>query len=258
MSDWVSLASADGVATITMGRPPVNAMSRRFMHDFAAALDRAGADRSVRVILVTSGLPAMWSAGADIRELVGLDATGCATFIALGHDVFGRFGALPKPVVAAVNGVCVGGGLELAMACDIRIAARSARFGQPEVNLGVVSGWGGTQRLPRLLGKSRGLAMLMLGEPITAGEALAAGLVTRVVPDEALPAEARALALRLASKPPLALARLKAAVEQGLDRPLADGLREEAHAYVEAYLTRDAGEGIAAFLAKRSPRFEGR
>jgi enoyl-CoA hydratase len=257
MSDWISLASADGVATVTMARPPVNAMSRRFMHDLAAAVEGAGTDPAVRVILIESRLPAMWSGGADIRELVGLDAAGCAAFIALGHDVFGRFGALPKPIVAAVNGVCVGGGLELAMACDIRIAAQSARFGQPEVDLGVISGWGGTQRLPRLIGKSRGLAMLMLGEPITADEALVAGLVWRVVPDATLPGEAAALARRLAAKPPLALARLKEAVERGLDRPLADGLGEEARAYVEAYLTRDAGEGIAAFLGKRPPRFEG-
>lgn len=258
MSDGITLAAEDGVAVITMARPPVNAMSRAFMGDLTAVLDRVEADPAVRVAVVTSGLRGMFSGGADIRELEGLDAKDCADFIALGHTVFGRLGRLPKPMIAAVNGVCVGGGMELAMACDIRLAARSARFGQPEVNLGVVSGWGGTQRLPRLVGKSRGLEMLMLGEPITADEARAAGLVSRVVDDDALLDEARGLARRLAAKAPVALAKVKECVEQGLGRPLADGLREEARCYVEAYLTNDAREGIRAFLEKRPPRFTGR
>jgi enoyl-CoA hydratase/carnithine racemase len=240
-----------------MARPPVNAMSRAFMAELSAAIDRVEGDAAIRVAFVTSGLAGIFSGGADIRELEGLDERGCADFIALGHSVFGRLGRVPKPFVAAVHGACVGGGMELAMACDIRLAGRSARFGQPEVNLGVVSGWGGTQRLPRLIGKGRGLEMLMLGEPISADEALAFGLVSRVVADATLLDEAQALAARLAARAPVALAKVKECVEQGFSRPLAEGLREEARCYVEAYLTRDAREGIRAFLQKRPARFQG-
>jgi len=257
-SAWVSLAVADGVGLISMERPPVNAMSRAFMGELEASVEHVAADPAVRVVVVTSRLPGMFSGGADIRELDGLGADGCAAFIALGQGLFGRVGEIPKPVIAAINGVCVGGGMELSMACDLRLAARSARFGQPEVNLGVVSGWGGTQRLPRLVGKTRGLELLMLGEQISAEAALAMGLVNRVVPDEALMGETIALAQKLAAKPPVALAKIKEAVERGLFLPLAQGLSEEARCYVEAYMAGDAGEGIRAFLEKRPARFSGR
>ena len=253
----VSLAVADRVAVLTMRRPPVNAMSRALMGELEGRLNAAAADAGVRVIVVTSSLPGMFSGGADIRELEGLDPASCAAFVALGQGLFTRMGRLPKPIIAAVNGVCVGGGMELAMACDLRIAAESARFGQPEVNLGVVSGWGGTQRLPRLVGKTRGFEMLLLGEQISAVEARAIALVNRVVPDELLTAETLALAQRLAAKSPVALAKVKESVERGLALPLADGLREEARCYVEAYVCGDAREGIRAFLEKRPARFPG-
>jgi enoyl-CoA hydratase/carnithine racemase len=253
----VSLAVADGVAVVTLARPPVNALDRAVMQDLRAALERIAADPAARAVVIASGVPGTFSAGADIRELVGLDAVGCAAFVALGHDVFDRIAALPRPVVAAINGVCLGGGLELALACDLRVAAVSAQLGQPEINLGVVSGWGGTQRLPRLLGKGRGLEMLLLGEPVTADRALAIGLVNRVVPDAGLQTEARALARKLAGKSAVAVARVKASVERGLGLPLQEALREEARCYVEAYLSEDAREGVQAFLEKRPPRFTG-
>ena len=135
---WVSLAVDDRVAYLSMARSPVNAMSRAFMSELEAGLDQAAADPDVRVIIVTSKLPDMFSGGADIRELEGLDADGCAAFIALGQGLFGRMGEIPKPIIAAINGICVGGGLELSMACDLRITAKSARFGQPEVNLSLI------------------------------------------------------------------------------------------------------------------------
>lgn len=254
---WVSLAVDDRVALLSMARPPVNAISRTFLSELEAGLDQAAVDPDVRVIIVTSTLPGMFSGGADIRELEGLDADGCAAFIALGHGLFGRMGEIPKPILAAINGICVGGGLELSMACDLRITAKSARFGQPEVNLGAVSGWGGTQRLPRLVGKTRGLEMLLLGEQISAEEALAIGLVNRVVPDAALMDETMALARKLAAKSAVALAKVKESVERGLSLPLAEGLSEEARCYVEAYVAGDAREGIRAFLEKRPARFAG-
>ena len=254
----VSLAVADRVALLSLERPPVNAMSRALMSELKAGLDQAAVDPAVCVIVVSSGLPEMFSAGADIRELEGLDAAGCAAFIALGQGLFGRMGEIPKPIIAAINGACVGGGIELAMACDLRIAAESARFGQPEVNLGVVSGWGGTQRLPRLAGKTRALELLMLGEQIGADEARAMGLVNRVVPDDMLMPEAITLARKLATKSPVALAKVKEAVERGLPLSLAEGLREEARCYVDAYVSEDAREGLRAFLEKRPARFPDR
>lgn len=254
----VSLAVTDRVAVLSLERPPVNAMSRALMSELEAGLDRAAADPAVRVVVVTSGVPGMFSAGADIRELEGLDAAGCSAFIALGQGLFSRMGLIPKPILAAINGACVGGGMELAMACDLRIAAESARFGQPEVNLGVVSGWGGTQRLPRLVGKTRALELLMLGKQISADEARAMGLVNRVVPDDMLEAEATTLARKLAAKSPVALAKVKESVEGGLGLPLAEGLGEEARCYVDAYVSEDAKEGIRAFLEKRPARFPGR
>ncbi len=254
----VSLAVADRVAVLSMERPPVNAMSRALMSELEAGLERAAADPALRVLIVTSALPGMFSAGADIRELEGLDAAGCAAFIALGQGLFSRMGRIPKPIIAAINGACVGGGMELSMACDLRIAAESARFGQPEVNLGVVSGWGGTQRLPRLVGKTRALELLLLGEQISADDALAMGLVNRVVPDDILMAETGALAKKLATKSRTALSRVKEAVERGLPLPLAEGLRQEARCYAEAFGSDDAKEGIRAFLEKRPARFQGR
>ena len=251
----VSLDVADAVAIVTMRRPPVNAMSRRFVDELRAHLELAAGDPRVRVLVVTSALPRMFSGGADITELEGLDATGCAAFVGLGHELLDRFATIPKPIVASINGVCVGGGMELAMACDLRVAAASARFAQPEVKLGVISGWGGTQRLPRLVGKTRALELLYLGEPIDSDRALAIGLVNRVVPDDALDAATLALARTLAARSPIALAQIKTAVERGLTRPLADGLREEAVAYVQAYAADDAREGIRAFLEKRPARF---
>ena len=164
--------------------------------------------------------------------------------------------ALMKDLEAGLaNGVCLGGGLELAMAYDLQIAAGSARFGQPEVNLGVVSGWGETQRLPRLVGRTRALQMLMLGDQISADEALGMGLVNRVVPDDTLMAEVAAVARRLAAKSAVALAKVKEAVQRGLSLPLPHGLGEEARCYVEAYNSDDAKEGIRAFLEKRPPRY---
>src|SRR5574337_431794 len=219
-SALVALAAADRAAVLSMERPPVNAMNRALMSELEANLNHAATDPAVRVIVVTSAIPGMFSGGADIRELEGLDAAGCAAFIALGQGLFSRMGEIPKPIIAAVNGTCLGGGMELSMACDLRIAARSARFGHPEVNLGVVSGWGGTQRLPRLVGKTRGLEMLMLGEQITADEEQAVG--------------------------------------RGRPLPLVEGLREEARCYADAYVSEDAREGIRAFLEKRPARFPGR
>lgn len=254
----VSLEVTGGMAVVSLERPPVNAMSRALMEEFKAYLLRAERDPSVRVIIVRSKLDGIFSAGADIRELQGLAPEGCASFIELGQRLFARLGEIPQPIVAAVNGVCVGGGLELSMACDLRVAGESARFGQPEVNLGLISGWGGTQRLPRLVGKTRASEMLLVGEQISAAQALTIGLVNRVVPDDSLLAEAMALGQKLVAKSPVALAKIKETIERGLSLTLTEGLQVEAGCYVEAYTSEDAKEGVRAFLEKRPARFAGR
>jgi len=246
------------MAVVSLERPPVNAMSRALMGEFKACLLRAERDPSVRVIIVRSKLDGIFSAGADIRELQGLDPEGCASFIALGQRLFARLGEIPKPIVAAINGICVGGGLELSMACDLRLAGESARFGQPEVNLGLISGWGGTQRLPRLVGKTRASEMLLIGEQISAAQALTIGLVNRVVPDDSLLAQAMGLGQKLLAKSPVALAKIKETIERGLSLTLTEGLQVEAGCYVEAYTSEDAKEGIRAFLEKRPARFADR
>ncbi len=254
----VSLEVTGGMAVVSLERPPVNAMSRALMEEFKACLLRAERDPSVRVIIVRSKLDGIFSAGADIRELQGLDPEGCASFIELGQRLFARLGEIPKPIVAVINGVCVGGGLELSMACDLRLAGESARFGQPEVNLGLISGWGGTQRLPRLVGKTRASEMLLVGEQISAAQALTIGLVNRVVPDDSLLDEAMALGQKLVAKSPVALAKIKETIERGLSLTLTEGLQVEAGCYVEAYTSEDAKEGVRAFLEKRPARFAGR
>lgn len=251
----ISLSISEGVAVLSMARPPVNAMSKAFMAEFDSLLTRFAEDRQARALIITSALPGMFSGGADIREMGDLGKEGCEEFVRLGQRTFGRIGDIPKPVIAAVNGVCVGGGLELSMSCDLRLAAKSARFGQPEVNLGLVPGWGGSQRLPRLVGKTRGLEMLWLGEPISAEEAFQIGLVNRVVPDDDLMSEATDLAGKLSGKSPTGLAKIKESVQRGLTLPLTEGLKEEARCYVESYLDGEAKEGIAAFLEKRPAHF---
>ena len=251
----ITVTSKDAVAVISLTRPPVNAFDGELLALLTAALDTCHTDESTRAIVIASGLPGVFSAGADIRWIRSLDASGCSEFIHRGQGVMSRIEELAKPVVAAVNGACVGGGCELAMACDLRVAGSSARFGQPEVDLGLIPGWGGTQRLPRLIGQSRGMELMMTGEPITAEEALSLGLVVQVVADEEVFSTAMALAQRLATKSSAALAAIKRAVQRGHTLPLADGLRMEADHFVEAYHSGDFHEGISAFLEKRPPRF---
>ena len=251
----LDISSQEGVTVIRLNRPPVNAINTAFTQQLSTAFDACASDGAVRAIVISSAVPGIFSGGADIRELHGLDQAGCKIFVERGQALFDRIEGLPKPVIAAINGACVGGGAELAMACDLRVAGHSARFGQPEVNLGVVPGWGGTQRLPRLVGKTRSMEMLMLGETVPAEAALSMGLVNQVVTDEEVLSTAIALARKLLGKSPIALSAVKRAVQQGLGQSLAEGLKVEAECYLKAYGSGDSQEGIRAFLEKRAPRF---
>jgi enoyl-CoA hydratase len=204
--------------------------------------------------VLTGGGPKFFAAGADISEFGSQGGDN----IAQGQGLTLAMERSRLPVVAAVNGIAFGGGCELTLACDVRIASTAARFGQPEIKLGIIPGWGGTQRLPRLIGRSAAIELLLSGDPIDAARALALGLVSRVVePDELLSA-AIDVARKFAAQAPLALAATKRAVADGLDRPLSEGLDAERREFVGLFATEDAREGITAFLEKRPPSWTGR
>ncbi len=247
------------VVTLTLNRPKsLNAINRQMLDELRQAFDEAAGDESVRVVVLTGAGDRAFAAGADIAEIAGLGAEQARRFAEHGHAVFTQIETLGKPVIAAVNGFALGGGCELAMACTFRIASEAAQFGQPEVDLGLVPGFGGSQRLTRLVGRGRALDLLLRGCRITAAEAERIGLVTRVVPASALGEDVRRLAGELAAKAPLAMRYILASVHEGADLPLAAANRIEAGYFGLAAATEDMREGTHAFLEKRKPVFQGR
>jgi enoyl-CoA hydratase len=247
------------IATITISREKVrNALSQATIAEIEAALQAVESDSSLRVAIVTGAGDRAFVAGADITELRATPSANAARQVAeRGHRVGLTIAEMSKVVIAAVNGFALGGGCELAMACDIRIAADTAKFGQPEINLGIIPGWGGTQRLTRLVGPGRAKLLNMTGDVIDAAEALRIGLVERVVPAAELMPAAEALARQIASKAPLAIAAIKQAVNRGMDMALADGCMYEAALFGDIAVTADAREGTSAFLEKRQPTWRG-
>jgi enoyl-CoA hydratase len=221
------------------------------------AIDDLAADPEIRVILLTGAGPKAFAAGADIAELAALDAESGRAYVTRGQAFTRRLETLGKPVLACINGFALGGGCELAMACTLRLAADTARLGQPEVKLGVIAGFGGTQRLPRLVGRGAALKLLLTGSVVSADEALRIGLVDEVVPAAELMPRAEALALAIAANAPLAIERTLLAVDSGLDLSLEDALGEEARHFGQICATHDKAEGTAAFLHKRPPLWTG-
>ncbi len=252
----VRYESDGAMAIITLDRPPVNALSAELVSDFNAAIT-AAADPAVRVVVVT-GTP-HFAAGADIsgfQALMAAGGSGADLGVRLG-EMLSRLEALPKPVIAAVRGYALGGGLELAMACDLRMFAAGAKVGQPEVKLGLIPGAGGTQRLPRLVGLGSARDIVYTGRMVDSAEAARIGLADRVVPDAELDAAALAWAGELGAGPTAALAIAKRIIAAGMDGSLAAGLALEADGFRECFATADADEGVAAFLEKRNPQFRG-
>jgi len=247
------------VAIVTINRPNVlNALNaatidelRRTMLDFAH-------DDSVRAIILTGAGEKSFVAGADINELAVQTPTGGREHALKGQHVFDVIENLGKPVIAAINGFALGGGCELAMACTLRLAADTARIGQPEIALGLLPGYAGTQRLPRLVGKGRAMEMILTGAPITAAEAERIGLVTRVVPAAELMPEARKLAADLAKRAPIAMRYIINAINKGMEMPFAEACQYEATLFGLVASTDDMREGTAAFLEKRKAEFKGR
>jgi enoyl-CoA hydratase len=254
------LYERDGaVAILTFNRPKVlNALNAATLRDLDAALSAVAADEEVRAIVLTGAGDKSFVAGADINELAVLTPTEGKEHARYGQRIFDRIEQLGKPVIAAINGFALGGGCELALACTLRIAADTARLGQPEINLGIITGYGGSQRLARLVGKGRALEMLLTGDMISAQRAYEIGLVNRVVPAAELMPSARTLAETLAAKAPVAARYLIEAVNSGLDMSLADGQFLETALFGAVASTEDTKEGTRAFLEKRKASWKGR
>ena len=246
---------ADAVATITLDRPPVNAVNLEVIDEFLAAMAGLAADAAVRAVVIT-GIDGRFCAGADIAMMRDVSRANHER-VRRWVDVQAALETMSKPVIAAINGYAFGGGAELALACDFRWMAADAAIGFPEIGLGIFPGAGGTQRLTRLLGPARALDVMVSGRRLTAAEAFELDLVQRVVAPEALAPDVRAFARELATKPTRAIGLLKRCVYGGFGRPLAEGLELERQAVFEVIATRDAGEGLDAFLQKRPPRFTG-
>jgi enoyl-CoA hydratase len=250
----------ESIGLITINRPrSLNALSRATMRDLGAAVDELAADPAVGAIVLTGSGDRAFVAGADISEFNTLPSAAVAAHYSLvGQAILNKIETLDKPVIAAINGFALGGGCELAMACDIRLAADSARLGQPEINLGIIPGYGGTQRLARLVGRGTAKLLCLTGDPIDAAEALRIGLVDRVVPAAELLAEAKALAKKLAAKAPLARALIKQAINAGLEGSPSEGLAFEAAQFGLVFDSEDRVEGVTAFLEKRRATWKGR
>ncbi len=255
----VTMAGEEGLAIITVNRPQaMNALNTETLNELKAAVLAADQDPAVRVLIITGAGPKAFVAGADIAQMRSLSPLEGRTLTMLGQEVFAVIENLSKPVIAAVNGFALGGGCELAMACDIRIAAATAKFGQPEVNLGIIPGFGGTQRLPRLIGRGRAKYYILTGQMIPAQEAYELGLADKVVDPAALLDTCREIAKTIIAKAPVAVSMAKRAINHGLDMDLASGVAYEAEAYTTSFATADRVEGMTAFLEKRPAKFSGR
>jgi enoyl-CoA hydratase len=236
-----------------MNRPArLNALSYELLRDTALALAGLDADKAIRALILTGGVK-IFAAGADIREMAEARSNDD---IQRRREFRDRVRELHKPIIAAVSGYALGGGLELALNCDLIVAGESARFGHPEINLGLMPGNGGTQLLPRAIGKQRAMEMILLGEPITATRAYELGLVNKVVPDDLVLDEARTIGAKIAAKPDLAVRRAKAAVRKAMTAPLDEGLDFERRAFDLLLDSADCREGIRAFIEKRTPKFK--
>jgi enoyl-CoA hydratase/3-hydroxyacyl-CoA dehydrogenase len=253
--DAVQLETRGPVAIAWLNRPPANSISPEVIRELSRIWEHVEAADEVHALVIASANPMLFCAGADIKAFTQMDEAGGRELLDQGHDLLRSFGTSRTVTIAAINALAFGGGCELAMACDVRIAAESATFGQPEINLGIIPGFGGTQRLPRLVGPSKALEMNLVGDAISAEEAYEFGLANRVVPDHELFDQALRWARKLAGQAPLAVEQIKRVSHQG---DLDAGIDAEKTGFAAAFGSQDAREGIGAFLAKRNPRWQGK
>ncbi|HEX3303191.1 MAG TPA: enoyl-CoA hydratase-related protein [Thermomicrobiales bacterium] len=245
-----------GIATVTLNRPDaLNAFNTQQLKDAVAILASLKENRSVRAVILTGAGERAFAAGADIKEMVGLDRDGAMNFGRLGHAVTRGVETLPQPVIAAVNGFAMGGGCELALAADVRLASENAVFGQPEVSLGIPPGWGGTQRLVRAVGPGMAAEMILTGRRVKADEAVRIGLVNAVYSLADLMPKAREMAQMIAKNSPLAVRASKRLMQLAFNGQVASGLDTELHAFADSFGTADQVEGMSAFVEKRSPNY---
>ncbi len=250
---------SEGISTVTINRPKaLNALNAATIHELDQLFDELAANEAVKVVIVTGSGEKSFVAGADILEMKDKTAVEGRQWGQLAQGVFNKIENLPKPVIAAVNGYALGGGCELAMACDIRIASEKAKFGQPEVSLGIPPGFGGTQRLSRLVGKGRAKELLFTGDMIDAAEAYRIGLANQVTAHGELIGKAKAMAQKIISRAPIAVQACKTAVNRGLDVDLNSGIAYETEVFGLCFATQDQKEGMTAFIEKRKANFIGK
>ena len=254
--ETIVVAREESFAVITLNRPPANAISEALMRELNAALSELQAEEAVRSVIITGAGDRTFCAGADLGS--AFSGPDIAAFLRFGNSVVRRIERFPKPVVAAINGHALGGGCEIAMGCHIRILKETARMGQTESNLGIIPGYGGTQRIARLIGRGLALEHLILGTQIPAAECHRIGLVNRLAKDGETLDDAKALARELGKRPPIATRLIIEAVDDGLEVPIDKGIEVEVRAFEKVIRTEDAGEGLQAFFQKRAPEFKGK
>jgi len=257
--EFLIVKKEEGIGWITLNRPHrLNTLTTEMVDEMQSVLNDFEADKEVRCIVITGAGDKAFSAGADVTAFTGLTPSTAAEASAKGQALYSRLEKVSKPIVACLNGYALGGGLEMAMACDFRIAAENAEVGQTEMKLGLIPGWGGTQRLVRMVGLAKAKELIMFGDRIPAEEAAKLGLITKVVPRAKLVEETTAFARKLADGPPVALRLAKETLNYGTQVPLDIGLKLEAEAFGIVLSTKDVMEGVSAFMSKRKPEFKGK
>jgi enoyl-CoA hydratase len=254
--ETIILEKKERIATITLNRPPMNPLNRKMYEEIGQVAEELNADPEVKVVIITGAGEKAFAAGLDVKEVEGKTVTDMKDFQAFSRDASAQVAAIEKPVIAALSGLALGGGLELALCCDLRIAAEGTRFGQPEVTLGIIPGGGGTQRLPRLIGAARAKELFFTGAMIDAQTALEMGLVNKIVPADKLMEEAVALATTIAAMPAVALKMIKQAVDHGINMDLNSALIYEGESFMLSYTSEDGREGLRAFVEKRKPSYK--
>jgi enoyl-CoA hydratase len=256
--EYLTIEKEEGVAVVKLNRPPVNSLNVDAYRELYNAFDELDKDSSVNAVVFTAVGEKVFTAGLDVKEVAGKSVMEYYAFGKMSRGSVDKIAGISKPTIAAVFGFCLGGALELALACDLRVAANDVMMGCPEVNLGIIPGSGGTQRLPRIVGIAKAKELLFTGDTVGAAEAFRIGLVNKVVAREALLDEAKALAKKLAAKPRVAMSVLKSAIDNGISMDLATAITFENECFVTTYLSEDGREGFQAFIEKRKPTFKGK
>ncbi|MBW2039191.1 MAG: enoyl-CoA hydratase/isomerase family protein [Deltaproteobacteria bacterium] len=254
--ETIILEKKDKIATLTLNRPPMNPLNRQMYEELIQVSGQLDADPGTKVVVVTGAGDKAFAAGLDVKDVQGKSVTEIMDFLACSGDAYKKVAAIEKPVIAAINGLALGGGLELALRCDLRIASDKAQFGQPEINLGIIPGGGATQLLPRLIGAARAKEIFFTGDTFDAQKALELGLVSRVVPAEKLMEEVMDLAAAIVAKPAVALKMAKLAVDHGLNMDLGSALIYEKECFILSFTSEDGREGLRAFVEKRKPNYQ--